>query len=308
MRASEFGPRSLKAVRSAMITGSWIKEKDLEAWKQKGRKLGWSRTFVNQCVSTVRRAFKWAVSEELVGESAFAALKAVDGLREGEEGVRKGRGKVRPVAPEVVDATLPWLLPESADLVRLMLLTGMRSDEATQMRPCDISQEGRDPDGRVWPDVWVYTPGHHKTEGEGEYIKVVFLGKRCQAILAPYLEGRKPDAWCFNPREAMERAAVSRRRAERKSRVQPSQLDRRRPNRKRAPRDRYTPHAVQLAIRRAIFRRNRAAAAKNPPGPAIPHWTQHQLPPRPEHDSPGEVRPGACPGGLLGQESVGAGS
>src|SRR5262249_15702452 len=63
--AREFGPRSLKALRQAMID------------------TGWTRKLVNQRVGRVRRAFKWAASEELIPVAVYQSLTTLPGLQVG---------------------------------------------------------------------------------------------------------------------------------------------------------------------------------------------------------------------------------
>jgi hypothetical protein len=57
--AREFGPVALKAVRRAFVDA------------------GWCRSRVNKPVGRVRRAFRWAVGQELVPEAAAAIAPAV---------------------------------------------------------------------------------------------------------------------------------------------------------------------------------------------------------------------------------------
>jgi integrase len=249
--ALEFGPKALKAVRHAMASGSWLTEEERAERLKAGHGTGgWTRGHVNLCVGCVRRAFRWAVAEELIAAEHLQRLEAVEDLRKGEGGVREGK-KIRPADEGAVEQTLPLLVRQAADIVRLMRLTGMRGDEACQMRPCDVNTSGKDPAGRTWEGLWVYTPGHHKAEGDEAEVKVIFLGPRCQEILRSYLN-RPADAWCFSPREAV---------AERYA-----QLGRSFPRCKsRGPGEQYTTHALCVAVARAA----RRAGAK--------HWHPHQL-------------------------------
>src|SRR5262249_18648679 len=85
--AADVGPLALQAVRRRMIDA------------------GWCRTRVNKQVGRVRRMFKWAVSQELVGESQYQALRSVDGLQKHRTDAPE-RARVEPVADAHVDATL----------------------------------------------------------------------------------------------------------------------------------------------------------------------------------------------------------
>ena len=77
--------------------------------------------------------------------------------------------------------------------------------------------------------------------------RTIYLGPG-QALLRPWLRG-DPAAYLFRPKEAeAERLAQMRRK--RKTRVQPSQVDRKKPVRKRKVADRYLVRASCHAIRR----------------------------------------------------------
>jgi hypothetical protein len=88
--ASEFTPLKLKAVRQ-----KWVDAKRV-------------RTECNRCVGTVKRIFKWAVSEELIPPAVYQALATVSGLQKGRTEAIEGE-PVGPVDDAVVDATLPHL-------------------------------------------------------------------------------------------------------------------------------------------------------------------------------------------------------
>jgi hypothetical protein len=103
--ARDFGPLALKAIQADLIT------KDL------------SRTTINHLTATIRRMFRWGVAEELVAPAVLQALAALPGLRKGRTEAREAP-PVRPVADDVVDATLPFLPAIVGDMVRFERLTG----------------------------------------------------------------------------------------------------------------------------------------------------------------------------------------
>lgn len=76
--AANFGPKSLKAVRQHMV------DADL------------SRGVTNRRVGIIKRAFKWAVAEELVPPHVYHGLQAVTGLTFGRTKARETE-PVRPV-------------------------------------------------------------------------------------------------------------------------------------------------------------------------------------------------------------------
>ncbi|RIK74924.1 MAG: site-specific integrase [Planctomycetota bacterium] len=219
--AAAFGPLALQAIQGRLVAD------------------GKARSYVNHLVETIRRVFKWGVSQELVPASVFQALATVPGLRRGRTEAREPK-PIMPVAESIVDATLPRMPPIVADMVRLQRLTGARPGEICILRPCDVDRSG---------DVWAYRPASHKTEHHGRE-RIIFIGPKAQAILAPYLL-RAADAFCFSPREAVETKRAERREA-RQTPMTPSQSRRRRKRKpRRAPGDCYTFRSYGRAIARA---------------------------------------------------------
>jgi integrase len=130
-------------------------------------------------------------------------------------------------------------------MVQLQALTGMRPGEVVIMRSIDIDT------GKIW----LYRPGSdqgpegvHKTAFRG-HGRVVPIGPRGQEIVRQFL---KTDllAYLFQPQEAMNELKAERRQ-NRKSKVQPSQMNRCKRNPKRKPGTRYTVASYGRAISRA---------------------------------------------------------
>ena len=248
-----FGPRLLKAVRQEMI------EADL------------CRTQVNKRVGQIKRMFRWAAEEQLAPPSVWYGLQAVMGLKRWRSGARESE-PVRPIAEFWVRKTMGFLPPTVAAMVELQMLTAMRPGELCIIRPMDVDRRGK---------VWLYTPASHKTAYHG-HRRVVPIGPRGQAILGLFLT-RPPEDYCFAPHEAQaQRNAVKR--ANRKTPVQPSQRNRRKPNPKQFPGERYDSDSYRSAIEYAIAAankaiRNQAAAEGREVGEAelVPHWHPHQL-------------------------------
>lgn len=232
--ARNFGPLALKAVREQMV------------------KAGWVRRYINQCIGCVRRMFRWAVGNELVPPSVFHGLQAVDGLKKGRCNSPESK-PILPVKDEVVDATLPFLTRPVRAMVQVQRLGGMRPGEVVIMRPCDIDRSGH---------VWTYRPESHKTEHHGRE-RLVFLGPKAQEVLQPFLF-RDPETYLFSPREAIaEFRALQRQR--RKTKVQPSQQNRRKRKPKKLPRERYWVDSYDQAIASACLKAG------------VPHWSPNQL-------------------------------
>jgi integrase len=274
----DFGPLALKAIRQAMVEGSWLTEAEKEKRLKKGHKIRFSRGVVNQRIGRIRRMFKWAVENELVPSDVLHGLQAVRGLQRGRSAARETE-PVKPVPETHVNATLPFLRPPVAAMVRLQLLTGMRPGEVVIMRAIDIDMTGK---------VWLYRPGSdrgpagtHKTAWRGQK-RIVPIGPRGQEIIRQYL---KPDlyAYLFSPQEAVALLRAEQRR-NRKTNVQPSQVNRRKRNPQRRPRGRYTTGSYAYAIKRACLKAD--SKARREGSPPIPHWHPHQL----RHTKATEIR------------------
>jgi integrase len=132
--------------------------------------------------------------------------------------------------------------PTVADMVRLQLQTGMRPGELVIMRACDLDTTGA---------VWLYRPSHHKSAYRG-HGRVVPIGPCAQEILRRYLK-LETQAFLFSPAESVA-AFQAKRRRERKTRVQPSQLNRKKTKAKRRPGDRYTVDSYGKSIDHACDR------------------------------------------------------
>jgi integrase len=257
--AKEFGPLALKAVRDLMIHGY--------EHPKYGHQPALSRGVINQRIKRIRRMFRWAVEHELVPATLLHALEAVRGLQRGRTEARETE-PVQAVARTVVEDTLWLLRPMQADMVRLQLETGMRPGELVVMRAIDIDMAGK---------VWLYRPGsdrghagQHKTAHHG-HTRIVPIGPKGQQIIRRYLVA-DIQACIFNPaRNMAERSAALR--LARKTKVQPSQMNRRKRKPKKKPGYVYAVTTYARAIAEAIRRHNLGKAEVE----HIPHWHPHQL-------------------------------
>ncbi len=258
-RSADFGPLALKALQQRMIDE------------------GHSRRYINDNVDRIRRIFKWAVSEELVSPSVYQGLQAVAGLRKGRTAARETT-PIRPIDDATVDATIEFLPPIVADMVRLQRLTGCRPVELCILRPCDVDTSC---------DVWRYVPESHKTEHHGRE-RVIFIGPRAQDVVRPYLL-REKTAFCFVPAES-ERRRNTERRENRKTPLTPCQASRHgKMHRKREPGQRYTMDSCRRAIDRAITRANEVRR-KNTPDREDPVMLEPWAPNRLRHSAATEIR------------------
>ena len=218
---TEFGPLALVACRQKLVEASTCRKR------------------INQHVGRIRHVFKWGVARELVPETVWRALCAVEGLRVGEAIETE---PVKPVPEERIAAIQPFLSPQVWAMVNLQLWSGCRPGEACLMRTIDINTQGR---------IWEYRPHLHKTEHHQKE-RVVYLGPHAQEVIKPWL---KPDlyAYLFSPAEARE-WHLAERAKKRKTPPKRTQTPRKE-NPERAPGDRYTEHAYNRAIDRVLVHR-----------------------------------------------------
>lgn len=233
--AEEMRPSHLKMVREEMVG------------------MGWVRTQINAAVNRIRRMFRWAVAEEFVPPSLYHGLQALESLKRGRSEAAE-TSPVRPVPAEDIEATLGFLQPIVADMVRLQLLTGGRPGEIQLMTPGEIDRTG---------DVWIYRPMSHKTQHHGKQ-RILYIGPRAQEILAPYML-RDATAYCFQPCES-ERKRNLERKQSRQSPMTPSHRRRNAANDSTAgTRDHYDKNSYSRAVKRAAEKAG------------VPTWKPNQL-------------------------------
>jgi hypothetical protein len=128
------------------------------------------RGYVNNLLKSVVRMFKWAVTEETVPPSVPDALVKVSGLRKGTDIRVREPEPIKPVPDEHFWPVVAVACPQIATMMQVQRLAGMRPDEVTIMRPCDLNYSS---------DVWSYRPNSHKTDWL-ELDKEILLGPRCE--------------------------------------------------------------------------------------------------------------------------------
>jgi integrase len=261
--AEEFGPLRLKAVRDKFLAtqkrtfSRLVSVGGKPVRQEKSKEYRLARRTINQRIGVIKRMFKWAVENELVLPHIHHGLEAVAGLKEGRSSAKE-TAPVRPATDPQVDAVLGVVNRHLGTMIQLQRLTGARSGEIVIMRATDIDQS------RTVGDVplWIYRPPKHKNAYRGQS-REIFLGPKAQELLRPFLVG-DPCGFLFSPRKAMAERYEEQRK-KRKSRVQPSQLCRKKAKPKKKPGERYTVYSFRQAIATAC---NRAK---------IETWHPHQL-------------------------------
>lgn len=234
--AHQFGPKALKDVREAMIAKQW------------------ARRTVNGAVNSIRRIWRWAVSEEMLPGAAAHALEAVENLRRGRSRVRETE-PVRPVSDADVEKTLPHLSPTLSDMIRLQRLTAMRPGEVCRMRIAEIDRSG---------SQWVYRPAEHKTAYLGRK-RAIAIGPKARAIIEARIANRiDPDGYIFRPADGATEGR-ERRRAKRKTKL--SYGNRAGTNNRGV--QTFAPHYDRATYTRAVARACELAG--------VPTWSPNQL-------------------------------
>jgi integrase len=170
-QAVEYGPLKLKAYRASLI----------EARQ--------ARSYINDQVRRIRKAFRWGVSEELVPVSVLTALESVPELAANRSAARETEAR-QPVPRAYIDAVIPELSKTIADMAEFQWLVGARSDSICRACPGQFTQEG---------DLLLWRP-KHKTEHLGKDL-VLPIGPKAQAIVKPRIDAaRSPEQPLFAPR------------------------------------------------------------------------------------------------------------
>jgi integrase len=267
LRAAEFGPLALQAVRDAMIAPRVrvVKQTDPASGEvrrvEKSARSGLSRETINKNLSRIKAIFKWGVSQELIDVEVYQRLATVSGLVAGRTAARETE-PISSVADHVVEATLPHLPEVVADMIRMQRLSGCRPGELVQLRACDLDMTRA---------VWEFRPTRHKNQHRKRE-RVVYIGPTAQAILRRYftLDMTAP---LFRPDES-ERRRNEERSRQRKAPRWPSHAPevrqlRREEERGHAPEsrpgERYTTQTYARAIARGCVKAG------------VPHWAPNQL-------------------------------
>ena len=204
---------------------------------------GLKRTTITKYQRYIVRCWRWGVRSDMVAGSTLDSLKALETLKKRRSAAPEPE-KVKPVEWERVAPLEPLVSRQVWSMILLQWHTGMRPGEVCIMTPGDLDRSG---------SVWIYQPARHKTDYRDKERRIG-IGPQGQTILSPWLD-RPAGRPCFSPTEAeAERRAAQR--AARKTKVQPSQIDRSKPNARRRPDDSYDVFSYRRAINRACEKLN----------------------------------------------------
>jgi hypothetical protein len=259
LAVDDFGPLKLKTVRELMVSGY--------QHPRHGEQAALCRSLINKRMRRIVAVFRWGVAEEVVAESTWQALKSVAGLKKGRTRARE-TDPVGPVPAKLVEETLPYLNAHVQGVVRFMLHTGARPGEACAIRLAEIDRAAA-----VWLYRPTHHKTAHKDKGrvvaigrKGQGVLREFIKIKCslcgvegrprrigspdgclcgpcsdrqeeQGVCGPWqrIEAHPERDYLFSPAEAM-RERNEDRRAQRKSKVQPSQACRKKARPRKQPR------------------------------------------------------------------------
>lgn len=187
--AAMFGPVLLKSFRDGLIA------------------LGWCRNTINQTVGRVRRIFKWAVAEEMIGPEVLQRLQAVPALRAGRT-TAPDRPKRTAIGPEQIDPVRQRVRQLVRDMIDVQLSCGARSGELLQLTTAMVDRSG---------PVWVAIIPRHKTDSSGS-VRKLYFPPSVQDVLTKYLyaDQNKPffkmrrDAYCRSIVRACDELGIER--------------------------------------------------------------------------------------------------
>ena len=205
-------------------------------------KINLSRKTVNSYITCIRNFFNRGVERGLVSHEVAGRLGFVKPLKEGrcKSSERPGRGIV---SWDLVEKTLPYLPDVVRDMVLIQWETGMRPQDCCGMKWSQIDTSD---------DIWVYDLlKQHKTAQYG-ITRYIPLAKECQDILARYKDTPE-DQFIFSPKRTV-REQADKRSANRKTKVQPSQIRRKQIQQIRREDlvgDAYNANSLRNAVQRA---------------------------------------------------------
>lgn len=154
---------------------------------------GVCRSTVNRRLWCVKYMISWALDEGLIPAIVKAELTQVKGVKRGRTAAPE-RPPVRAVDDPTIEKTVGRMMPNTADMVRVHRLTGMRPCELCALR-WSLIDRTRTP--------WVYRvpPEVNKNEWRGEmgFPRVVLIGPRAREILLRHAGADVP----FSPMQSM---------------------------------------------------------------------------------------------------------
>ena len=256
--------KTISNLKSYLVSIANERRKEIVDGKTVISKREWSRQYINKLLSKWKEIIHFGINNGTIRPELWAALKDFPLVKEGEYSSLHETTRRDAVDDAVVKRTLSILPPTISDFVKVLRGCGARPVELCRLTVKDIS---------IANGLAVYSPEKHKTarKGKGRFIA---FGAAETAIIKKRMKGKAKDDFIFSPKD-LASETFDRRAKERKSKVQPSQQERKERNaetRLERFNEGFDSHTIGRAIKNALERYNR----QNPDN-AIPPWTLYQL-------------------------------
>jgi integrase len=173
LNANEFGPLQFRELQQSLINER-IENKRTKKVRRH------SKSYIDAICARVRTMIRWGVSYAIVSPVTLTAIETVPGVPHGLAPASKKR---KPANMANVEKTIEQMARIPADMTRLQLLTGARSDSICR---AELSQF----DFESVPGVWLWRPRHKNEHRDQELI--IALGPQAQKLLQPYVKKAKP--------------------------------------------------------------------------------------------------------------------
>jgi len=236
--AVDFGPKKLMTIQSSLSAEQTSDEDETPRY---------ARSTINAHIRRIRRCLRWCAAQEMIPASVVTGLDMVNGIPAGR-GLARETSPVEPVPISVVIATLPFVSPTVATMIRVQTLCGMRPQDVCRMTPDAIDRTG---------DVWLYRPAKHKNARRGKTLTKAIPAEAQNLLIS--LLNREPGEPVFSTSDSLEYW----RQTERKQSTKWLPIK---------PRRAYSTGSYGKSIVYGIAR-----AAKLSPPIKIPHWQPNQL-------------------------------
>lgn len=149
---------------------------------------GLTRQGINKRINLTRRIFRWGVSQNLVQQQTFEALKTIFPVKKGVAMEAKIKNSAN--ITDVVK-TMNFLHPILNAMIKLQLLTGMRPSEVCKLNTIDIETND--------PECWWYKPANHKTSWRGKTRSIPLTLKSIKIIEGFLLNAKSTGGYLFSP-------------------------------------------------------------------------------------------------------------
>lgn len=226
----------------------------------------WSRGYLNKLLSQWKRIIHYGINAGYIRPEIWSAIKDYPLVKENDVAAPPSLPRREAVDDKTINYTLLILPPTVARFVRFLRGTGARPSELCRIQVKDLV--------RLEDGLYLFTPDKHKTATKGKNRYIAFSHSE-SAEIEKVIANKSPDNYLFSPRDlALE--IFERKSKERKTKIQPTQVNRarrKRKNRLARFKENFTTVSIGRALRNRILRFNSTA----PPDKQIPYWTLYQV-------------------------------